>query len=97
MMSAKLMSICAPSEIMCEKPMPWLLAQSRTVVNRLSDWDKKAVLPGRLAVWARLAFRFREGTMMPMHFGPRMRRAGVCAASSSSSRRRARLFSSRRA
>jgi len=42
---------------MCEKPMPRLPAQSRTVVNRLSDWERKAVLPGRLLVWARLAFR----------------------------------------
>ncbi len=97
MMSAKETSICAPREIMCEKPMPWLLAQSRTVVNRLSDWERKAVLPGRLAVWARLAFRLICGTMRPMHLGPRMRKWGGCAASSSSALSRARLLSSSRA
>ena len=63
----------APRETTWENPTPLALPQSRTVVNRLSDWDTKATRPGVTAVWAMVALSLTWGAMTPILCGPMMR------------------------
>ena len=63
----------APRETTWENPTPLALPQSRTVVNRLSDWDTKATRPGKTTVWAMVALRRTCGAITPMLCGPMMR------------------------
>lgn len=53
--------------------MPRAEAQSSMAVTRAPDCDTKASSPGWAPMWAKLAFRPRCGTSMPMQLGPRMR------------------------
>ena len=51
-----------PTEITCEKPISWLVAQSSRLRITAADWQSKAMWPnnGRLAL--KLALRSAEGT-----------------------------------
>src|SRR5262245_16671899 len=66
------MSAKSPSEIKCEKPMPFDRAQSRTAVHKAPDCDTNAILPGNAAMCAKLAFRPTPGTNKPRQFGPKI-------------------------
>ncbi len=72
-MSPKSMSPLSPREMKWEKPMSPERAQSRTVVHSAPDWEMKAIFPGSMSVWEKLAFRPMAGTIIPRQLGPRMR------------------------
>ena len=71
----------------CEKPMPWVFAQSSIAAISAPDCATNAISPTFASVDAKLAFNPMPGTSRPKQFGPNTRsRLGRAAANIASVR-----------